>query len=95
VELTPKYNFYMSGIGYMNPDWGHGHYKGENALGYDEYETAGVNENDPRHLHVQAISHAKLTGPNGLTRDGMGVLEQLIIGPHAPSGFKEVFDLAP
>lgn len=94
VELTPLYNFYMSGIGYTHPEWGHGQYKGETALGYDEYETAGVNENDPRFLHVQAISRAKLTGPN-MTREGMGILEQLVIGPHAPSGFKEIFDLAP
>jgi hypothetical protein len=94
VTLTPKYNFYMSGIGYMNPDWGHGHYKGENALGYDEYETTKVNENDPRFLHVQAFCEAKLFGPDG-ERQGCGVLEQLIIGPHAPSGFKEIFDLAP
>jgi hypothetical protein len=54
-----------------------------------------VNENDPRFLHVQAISTAKLEGPNGLKRDGIGVLEQLIIGPHAPSGFKEMLDPAP
>jgi hypothetical protein len=94
VELVPQYNFYMSGIGYMNPDWGHGHYKGENALAYDEFETASVNENDPRYLHVQAISKAKLTGPS-VAGEGVGVLEQLIIGPHAPSGFKDVFDLAP
>jgi len=85
----------MSGIGYTHPEWGHGHFKGENALGYDEYETASVNENDPRFLHVQAISSVKLEGPNGLKQDGMGVLEQLIIGPHAPSGFKEIFDTAP
>ena len=94
VELAPKYNFYMSGVGYMHPEWGHGQYKGERALGYDEYETAGVNENDPRFWHVQAVCSAKLTGPN-VTREGMGVLEQLIIGAHAPSGFKETFDLAP
>jgi hypothetical protein len=94
ATLTPKFNFYMSGIGYMNPDWGHGHYKGENALGYDEYETAKVNENDPRFLHVQAFCDATLAGPDG-ERKGCGVLEQLIIGPHAPSGFKEMFDLAP
>jgi hypothetical protein len=95
ATITPKYNFYMSGIGYTHPEWGHGHYKGEKALGYDEFETASVNENDPRFLHVQAISTAKLEGPNGLKRYGMGVLEQLIIGPHAPSGFKELLDTAP
>jgi hypothetical protein len=95
ATITPKYNFYMSGIGYTHPEWGHGHFKGENALGYDEYETASVNENDPRFLHVQAISTATLEGPNRLKREGIGVLEQLIIGPHAPSGFKEMLDTAP
>jgi hypothetical protein len=94
AELTPHFNFYMSGIGYMHPEWGHGHYKGENALGYDTYELATVNENDPRFLHVQAFCTAKLTGPD-TERTGSGVLEQLIIGPHAPSGFKEILDTAP
>jgi hypothetical protein len=94
AELTPKYNFYMSGIGYMHPEWGHGHYKGENALGYDTYELATVNENDPRFWHVQAICSAKLSGPD-VERTGAGVLEQLVIGAHAPSGFKDLFDTAP
>ncbi len=40
AELTPRFNFYMSGIGYTHPEWGHGHYKGENALGYDTYDLA-------------------------------------------------------
>jgi hypothetical protein len=94
AELTPKYNFYMSGIGYMHPEWGHGHYKGENALGYDTYDLATANENDPRFWHVQAICSAKLSGPDG-EREGAGVLEQLVIGAHAPSGFKDLFDTAP
>jgi len=94
AELTPQFQFYMSGIGYMHPEWGHGHYKGENALGYDSYELAQVNENDPRFQHVQAFVTAKLEGP-GTERAGTGVLEQLVIGPHAPSGFKEIFDPAP
>ena len=94
AELTPKYNFYMSGVGYMHPEWGHGQYKGKNALGYDSFETASVNENDPRFWHVQAICSAKLLGPD-VKREGMGVLEQLVIGAHAPSGFTEPFDTAP
>ena len=94
APLAPKFNFYMSGIGYMHPEWGHGMYKGENALGYDSYELAKVNENDPRFLHVQAFVSARLSGPDG-ERKGAGVLEQLIIGPHAPSGFKEILDTAP
>jgi NAD(P)-dependent dehydrogenase (short-subunit alcohol dehydrogenase family) len=28
-------------------------------------------------------------------REGAGVLEQIAVGPHAPSGFRETYDLAP
>lgn len=94
AELTPRFNFYMSGIGYMHPEWGHGLYKGENALGYDAYDLASVNEMDPRFWHVQAFVTARLYGPD-VERVGAGVLEQLVIGPHAPSGFKELMDVAP
>ena len=94
AELTPRFNFYMSGIGYTHPEWGHGHYKGENALGYDTYDLSTVNENDPRFLHVQAFVTARLAGPDG-ERVGAGVLEQLVIGPHVPSGFKDILDPAP
>ena len=95
VVLEPRGNFYMSGIGYMHPEWGHGHYKGVLATGYDTIDLARVDENDPRHLHVQAFVTARLTGPGGFMRDGAGVLEQLVIGPHEPSGFKDVLDPAP
>jgi hypothetical protein len=94
AELTPRFNFYMSGIGYMHPEWGHGHWKGENALGYDSFDTESVNENDPRFWHVQAFVDADLTGPC-VERSGTGVLEQLVIGAHAPSGFRELMDTAP
>ncbi|HEV2650704.1 MAG TPA: hypothetical protein VGU69_05560 [Rhizomicrobium sp.] len=94
VTLTPKFNFYMSGIGYTHPEWGHGHYKGESALGFDSYKTAEVNENDPRFQHVQAFVHATLEGPGGRS-EGRGVLEQLVIGAYAPHGLKGIFDPAP
>jgi len=44
----------------------------------------------PLHLHVQAVCEATLG-----TRRGIGVLGQLILGPHQPTGFKELLDLAP
>lgn len=94
VTLTPKWNFYMSGIGYMHPEWGHGRFVGDNALGHDVYDLATLNENEMRFLHVQAFVEADLKGPN-IRKKGAGVLEQLIIGPHEPSGFKEILDLAP
>lgn len=95
AELSPRFNFYMSGIGYGHPEWGHGQYKGELAVGYDTYDLATVNENDLRFLHVQAFVTAKLHGPGGSERMGAGVLEQLVIGPHAPSNFKDILDPAP
>ena len=93
AELTPRFNFYMSGIGYTHPEWGHGHYKGENALGYDTYELAKIDETVPLYWHVQAFSTARLHGP-GIERVGAGVLEQLVVGAHAPSGFKGLADVA-
>jgi hypothetical protein len=92
IELTPQWNFYMSGLGYTHPEWGHGRYRGELAIGYDAFETAKVAENESPFLHVQAFSKAVLSGPNGLERKGYGVLEQLIIGPHKPSGFTGLID---
>ena len=44
---------------------------------------------DPRHLHVQQLCRAR-TGAG----EGLGVLEQLVIGPHAPSGFTSILDPA-
>jgi hypothetical protein len=94
AELTAKSHFYMSGVGYGHPEWGHGMYRGDDALGYDTLELASVNENDPRYQHIQAIVGARLTGPDG-ARDGIGVLEQLVVGPFAPHRLTGIFDPAP
>jgi hypothetical protein len=94
LEFQPRWEFYMSGLGYMHPQWAHGHYKGPDALGYDAYELAKVKENEFPFIHVQAFSTVRLFGPDDFMRPGAGVLEQLIIGPHAPSGFKELLDPA-
>jgi len=94
AELTSKFNFYMSGIGYGHPEWGHGMYRSENALGYDTYDLSSLNENDPRYQHVQAFVTAKLSGPD-VEREGAGVLEQLVVGTYAPHGLTGIFDPAP
>lgn len=89
IVVEPRYQFYMSGIGYTHPEWGHGMNKGELAVGYDTLDLATVDEADFLCLHIQAVSTFRMKG-----KVGTGVLEQLIIGPHAPSGFKEFFDMA-
>jgi hypothetical protein len=41
----------------------------------------------PENIHVQQVVRAT----DG-TRTGMGVLEQVCLGPYAPSGFTNMFD---
>jgi len=95
IDLTPHWTFFMTGLGYGNPEWGHGMHKGENVVGYEEFREAEITSCAPPFLHIQAFVTAEMTLPDGGKRPGCGVLEQLIVGPHAPSGFKDVLDMAP
>lgn len=90
VALEPILTFQMLGLGYLSPDWGHGMWKGPDALGGDVWTLADLDPMDPRHVHVQQLCRARMDG-----REGVGVLEQLVIGPHAPSGFQSILDPAP
>ena len=56
---------------------------------------ADVDPRQPQHLHVQALCKVTYRAATPATRTGRGVLEQLAIGPHAPSGFKQMLDFAP
>jgi hypothetical protein len=87
VDLEPMLTFQMIGIGYGHPEWGHGMWKGESAVFGDSWKLSDINPLDPRNLHIQQLCRAKMAG-----KEGVGVLEQLVIGPHAPSGFKEMLD---
>lgn len=90
IDLKPLYNFFMIGLGYQHPQWGHGMYVGENEVGGESWAVADIDPTVPLYLHVQAICEATLG-----QRHGVGVLEQLAIGPHAPSGFTGLLDFAP
>lgn len=94
ISLKPQWHFYMRGLGYGDPEWRHGIYKGENVVGFDEWRVDEVDEAELHHNHIQAFCTAEMRGALG-NRRGSGVLEQLIMGPHAPSGFSELMDLAP
>ena len=41
----------------------------------------------PQHQHIQQVMRARWGD-----REGVGVLEQLCIGPYEPYGFKEILD---
>jgi hypothetical protein len=90
LTMKRKWNFYMEGIGYGHPKFKHGSYHGDLETGYDEWNVADMG---PEHLHIQAVCDVELVTPQK-TYSGQGVLEQLIVGPHEPSGFKDVMDFA-
>lgn len=94
IEVKPQWNFFMSGLGYTHPEWGHGRMQGELKSSYDCFEIAKVNTSEFHFLHVQAFCFATLRGPGGLALEGRGVLEQLVIGAHKPSGFTGMKDVA-
>jgi len=90
VELTPIVDFQMLGIGYMHPEWSHGHWKGELAVGVERWRLADLDPMAFQHLHVQALCRARRSDG----AEGIGILEQLVIGPHRPSGFHDLLDAA-
>ncbi|MBL8560066.1 MAG: hypothetical protein JNM47_15180 [Hyphomonadaceae bacterium] len=91
VTWTPRATFMMKGIGYGHPDWGHGHWKGESVSAREDFRPDALDPLLPMNLHIQAICTTKHKGA-GTGSEGVGILEQLVIGPHAPSGFKSLLD---
>lgn len=94
ISLEPTLTFQMLGAGYLHPEWGHGMWKGEQALGAERFVLADLDPMAPQFLHVQQLVRARMRGGDGREREGVGMLEQLVIGPHAPSGFEALLDPA-
>jgi hypothetical protein len=86
VELEPILEFQMLGLGYLHPTFSHGSWVGDGALLAERWTLADLDPLALEHLHVQALCRATWG-----ERHGVGVLEQLAIGPH-PSGFRELLD---
>lgn len=87
--------FYMQGLGYIHPEWNHGMHHGALKLAFDEIDLAeaetALKGGKMENLHIQSLSEVTLT-VHGKSHKGHGVIEQLFIGPHAPSGFQDLVD---
>lgn len=90
IELEPLYAFRMKGAGYFHPQWAHGTWKGELEVGGEEAKTEDLDVLAPELVHIQQVVRATWG-----QRTGLGVLEQLVLGPYAPGGFRETLDGAP
>jgi hypothetical protein len=89
ILLEPIAHFPRRGLGFVHPDWSHGTWKGELAVGADEVVVDDLDPLDVHNLHVRQLCRATCGDEVGL-----GVLEQLVIGPHAPSGIVGFLDAA-
>jgi hypothetical protein len=90
IALEPLICFRLKGIGYMHPEWGHGHWKGELAIGGESWRSDDLDPMAFENQHVQQVVRAT----SGSGAKGVGVLEQICFGPHARYGFKELLDPA-
>jgi hypothetical protein len=87
ITLEPLLRFQMKGLGYGHPQWGHGVWKGELAIHGESYDLDALDLLAPEHLHVQQVVRAS----DG-SHTGIGVLEQVVVGPYAPAGFTQLLD---
>ncbi len=87
LELQPRLVYRMKGIGYQHPQWGHGKWHGELAIGGESWPIEEVDPLALENIHIQQVVTARRGNDVG-----HGVLEQLHIGPWAPAGFKDWFD---
>ncbi len=93
IEIAAGPRFYLSGIGYMNPDWSHGLNKGPLAVGYDEIMSVSAVQHASRYEHPQAFARLAMTTPDGSVLHGHGCFESIVLGRHAPSGLTTMFDV--
>jgi hypothetical protein len=87
LELEPLLRFQMKGLGYLHPQWGHGVWKGELAVGGESWKCDELDALALENVHVQQLVRVRA----GRHR-GVGTLEHLALGPHAPSGFSGLLD---
>ncbi len=87
ISLEPLLRFQMKGLGYGHPVWKQGSWHDQLAIGSESFEPAELDLLEPENIHVQQVVRAT----DG-ERVGIGVLEQIVIGPYAPAGFSEYFD---
>ena len=87
LHFEPLLTFQMKGIGYRHPEWNHGRWKGELAAGGESYPCGQLDPLALENVHVQQLVRVTMDG-----RTGYGALEQVCVGPHAPSGFKRFLD---
>jgi hypothetical protein len=87
IEFERLVTFRMRGIGYMHPHWSHGSRHGELEVGGEALRLDEVDPADPTCIHIQTLCRVRMGD-----HEGVGVLEQLAFGDHAPTDLRGIVD---
>jgi hypothetical protein len=87
ITLTPLLRFQMRGAGYSHPQFAHGRWHGGPIVSGEQLNLETLDPLDFANIHVQHVVRATCGDETGL-----GVLEQLVIGPYEPSGLRGLLD---
>lgn len=84
LRLEPMLRFQQRGLGYGHREWPHGEWRGELSLKHDQFRPADLDPLVKQNVHVQHLVRAS-DGVN----EGIGILEQFIVGGFSPAGFAD------
>jgi len=87
IEVEKRFTFRMRGIGYWHPHWLHGSNHGQLETGRESIRLDDFDPLDFGSIHIQNLVTAKMGD-----RRGVGVVEQIALGPHQPSGLAGFLD---
>ena len=88
ITMEPQLRFQFKGLGYGHPTWKQGAWMGELEVASEHFDPLELDPEAPENVHVQQV--VKVADDHG--RTGIGALEQIVIGPHTPSGLTGLFD---
>lgn len=83
LTLKPIQRFQMKGLGYTHQEWGHGIHHGLLKVEREEFDLDALDPAKLDNRHVQSI--CRIEDAKGISK-GIGVFEQLILGPYVPLG---------
>ena len=87
ITLTPLLRFQMRGAGYSHPQFAHGRWHGGPIVSDEQLDLDALDPLEYANVHVQHVVRATCGDESGL-----GVLEQLVIGPYEPTGLHGLLD---
>ena len=87
ITLTPLLRFQMRGAGYGHPQYAHGRWHGGAIVNDEQLNLETIDPLEYANIHVQHVVRATCGDEVGL-----GVLEQLVLGPYEPAGLHGLFD---